>query len=73
MLLNTGMNTGGYTCAFCGYYVIHGQYHYCSGGNPYVPQYSPQPQIQIAYPDPVLIEIRDLLKQLIELMEKTTE
>lgn len=69
-------NIAGWTCAHCGGYVTYGQTHYCAAHFNYQPQFLPYvPQVQITYPDPTLIEIRDLLKQLIELMEsneKTT-
>lgn len=75
--------TGGWTCAFCGAYVTYGNEHYChrSPSNflppEYLPQWQPTPQPQVVFPDPTLIELQELLKQLIEkvdlLIEKTNQ
>ena len=74
--------TGGWNCAFCGSYTNYGQQHYCwnrqaffTQSEPapkYLPQWQPK-SIQVTYPDPMLTEVRDLLKQLIVLLEDKHE
>ena len=71
-------STGGWTCAFCGYYVLYGSPHWCGGRDnwfnnpPVVPGYYNEP-IQITYQDPALIELQNLLRQLIEKVDRLIE
>jgi len=58
--------TGGYTCASCGEYVMHGTIHVCKGQSTY-PPYIPVPALLEAETDP---EILKKLDKIIELLKK---
>ncbi len=63
-------STGGWTCAFCGCYVFYGLDHWCYRS----PNPQPAaPQIQFSYPDPALIELQNLLRQLVERIDRLIE
>lgn len=75
-------HTDGWTCGICGY-VIYGSPHYCGGrenwfiNHPVVPGYYNIPpdakNIRITYLDPSLIELQNLLRQLIERVDRLIE
>ncbi len=70
-------NTGGWTCAFCGGYTFYGTEHYCPSMPSVVPGYynipSDAKNIRITYHDPALIELQNLLRQLIERVDRLIE
>ena len=66
--------TGGWTCAFCNFYVVYGQPHNCSVNRHWWELPPPQQsQFQFIYPDPSLIELQNLLRQLIEKVDQLIE
>ena len=74
-----GETAGGFNCAFCGQYVIWGEHHSC-GGTPFDPpkkkfyeQWPSPSQTQITYLFPAPIELQNLLKQLIERVDRLIE